>query len=1194
MSTTDHQRRWWKIDPRAPVDRRPPIDDATGFLLDDAGDAKTLTEFADVPCLVLLGDPGSGKTTAVYDASRALDAAHVKACVRPLGAINGTGELSAALREALDVARGGVEYHLFLDGLDELIGSIKRLSEKLIDGLRDLDALKYLRLRVVCRGAALPEKLPELLRNLYGKERVEVYTLLPLRRGDVERIVREAKRADADELLARLAVPPLAPLASRPLTLELLVKHAGPLQGATTAYEVLDEAIPSLVAEPNPERPGSTEETLDQRRILACALAVVSLLGGSPHVHPGNGVTAPPHDAITARDLDGFATKEELDALVRSAPLFEGTRFPHRAIVEHLAAELMARAPTEDALARLFLPETASSRVVPQLRGVTVLLAARRRFFEALLARDPITLLDVDTAFLDDDQRRRLLDAALAQGEALNVVGWWYDVGARLARLSHPEIAAQLHGWIVDARATEYARAVAISTASHLASTSRGDIATRLKDFALDANNPLYLRVQAARGVRKLDDADAIRALRPLLADVGAAPRDEDEAMQRDDLVGVALDALWPRYVDAATMFAALKPPRRDHYFGAHMTFAAIILPKQLTADVPLFAASDVVPHALRWCAESFDRRVFWPPDELIAASLGLAVRRLDEADVADALSEYLLASARKDRDPDVPIAKALAEMADDQRERRRWKLLDLIVPLCDRSDDGTALYFSMAKLVRADDARALLDRAKRAATPIEERAWVELTVQSQRASDAWELDVAERLLAYQDESESLAREALSWLWTAQSLDDDHVRWQRKNARERLLSERMKREGEAKRKTWIDELWASAISGDLDAFWRLVYWINTRIRSDGLAEHWSQLPVVDSDDWKARTELDQRSLLVAASEYLRRQEVDASAWSGGQNVPWSVIAGRHAFVMLASRDTTLLDALEASVWKKWLPALLVRWMPIEAPSETSEALLQRAYAAAPTEFRALVSKLLQAEPGGDPSVMDVAIPVLDAPLLDVVCAFARREDLSRSTFQQMLRGIATRDESAAERLALDVLERDWSATGEAAQRAVAAAGWLLAQRPEASWSALRARFVAKPALGMEAVQATDHLHGHERSPSFERASSLTEFYAWAQRALGAVSRDAYPPAPRLAPHDTLQWLLPSVLDRLIGFGTREALDEIERLRRELPDDERVRRSLPIARERYLENTWRGWPVRELVESFCVSRPGRTA
>lgn len=1100
---------------------------------------------------MLLGDPGSGKTTAVYEASRALDAAHVKTCVRSLGAIDGPGELSAALGEALAVARGGVVYHLFLDGLDEVVTSVKRLSERLVDGLRDLDALKHLRLRVVCRGAALPEKLPELLANVYGRDRVEVYTLLPLRRGDVERVVREAKRADADAFLARLTVPPLAPLASRPLTLGMLLDHAGALRGATTAYEVIDSAVASLVAEPNPERPGGSGETLDRRRELACTLAMVSLLAGRPRVHIHNGVNAPPHDAITARDLDGFATRDEVAALVQSAPLFEDTRFIHRAIVEHLAAELMARAPTDEALARLFPRESTSSRVVPQLRGLATQLAARRRFFEPLFSRDPITLLDVDTAYLDHAQRRRLLNAVLARGEELNVVGWWYDVGAHLAGLSHPEIAAQLHGWITDDTATKYAREVAISTASHLAPDSRGGIATRLKDFALDANNLLSLRVQAARGVRKLDEADAIRALQPLLADDGVAPRDEDEAVSRDNLVGVALDALWPRFVDAATMFAALKPPRRDHYFGAHRIFSTIDLPKRLAEDRSI-AASEVAPSALRWCAESFGRRVFWPPDELIAASIGLAVRCIDEANVADALAEYLLASARKDRDPDVPIAKALAAMPDAQRERRRWELLDLIVPRCDRSEDGNALYFSMAKLVRADDAVAMLDRAKRSATPEAESRWVELAEQTQRARDAWDLSVTERVLPY-------------------------------NARL----------DEAQRKASIDELCANAIGGDLDAFWQLVYGINTRIRSDGHPEPWRQLPIVDSDDWKARSDFEQRSLLAVAGEYLVRQAIDATSWLRGQNVPWSAVAGRHVFVMLASIDETRLSALDASVWRKWLPALLVPRMPVEAPPDTSESLLRRAYAAAPTEYRALVSTMLASEPGGNPRAMDVAVPVLDAPFVNAVCAFAHRDDLSRSTFQQVLRGIAMRDESAAERVALGVLARDWNATTNDSERAVAAAGWLLAQRPEASWRELRAHFEARSALGLEAVQATDHLPGHDRIPAFERASSLAEFYVWCQRALVSVPRDTYPPAPRLAPHDSLQWMLPSVLDRLTDLGTREALDALEQLRRELPDDERVRRSLPIARERYLESAWRGWPVRELVTSFCVSRRGGT-
>lgn len=1188
MNPTELQRWWWKVDERA----RSPIDEELGLLADDVADAKTLEALADVPCLVLLGDPGSGKTTAVSAACRALGAASVKARVRALGAMEHADDLRDAIRDALTVARGGHAYHLYLDGLDELVTSIRRLSEKLVDELHDLDALRNLRLRIVCRGAALPDKLPEMLANVYGRERVAVYTLLPLRRVDVERVVRDRRSEVADELLPALTRLPLAPLAARPLTLKLLLDQAGEVRAATTAYEVIDGAVPSLVAEPNLARPGGTSKSLPRRRELACALALVSLLAGRPRIHVNDGAGPTPIDAITMRDLDGFATPEEVSEFVRSAPLFDEGSFFHRSIVEHLAAEGLARAvPNESPIAKLFLPGGVSARVVPQVRGLAAQLAARRRFFDELLPRDPLTLLDVDPSFVDDTQRARLIDAVLARGEDLGALGRWSEVGEHLARFSHPAVAAQLQRWFSNTRETDDARAISLSFASHLPPQHRATIAASLAAFAVDAAQPLYLRVQATRAVRRLDDAGAIRALLPLLAQDAASPRatDQDEAMQRDDLVGVALEALWPHWIDAATMFAALKPPRREHYFGAHQYFASITLPKLLTTRTFNGAAGDVAVHALRWCTESFEDHIFWPPDELVAAALALTVTLLPDAVVSPALFDYIAASSREHKRPGEQLVRALATVPIGKREARRWDLLDLVVPRCETTDEGAAICFEMLHLLSADDAHKLLDRVERTPSSEGARIWAELASRVLNETPTPDVSVVERVYGYIDAPESLARASLSWLWTAVSLDDPHVQRRRKQAQEALQSERLRQEREAQRAAWISELVTKAIGGDLDAFWQLIPWSHSRISPDGLTERLAPGPIIDSDDWKGRSKFEHRALLVAASEYIRRQTVDAVDGFGGNSVPWSALAGRQAFVMLASCDEERFAAIEASSWRRWLPALLAPWVRLEVPERVLDVILQRLYAAAPSEYRRLVGRLLQALPGGDPSALEVALPVLDGPFLDDLVAFAHREDVSRSTFQQLLRGVATHSESAAERLALDVLARDWEALDESAARAAVAAAWLLATRPEAAWRELRARFEGRPDRGMEVVQATDHLRGHHRSPDFAGATTLAEFYAWGRQALVLVPRDAYPKPPRVAPHDTLAWMLPSVLDRLVGLGTVEGLAALGGLRRQLPDDARMPLALVDARERYLENMWRGWPVRELIETFCQPR-----
>ncbi len=1160
-------RWWWKVDDRHP----PPIDPDTGFFVEArntqppiAPRAMTLAALADRPCLVLLGEAGSGKSTEVEVAQEALRGDGQCVQWRPLGAIEGSSELREQLREALGVARQAKVVHLFLDALDEAVTSVARIAEVIGDVLGgDLDALRFLRLRILCRSAALPPTLVKRLRERYGSDGVEQYTLLPLRAEDVTTALRASF---TEPQLERFLCVPLAPLAARPLTLGLLA-GSQPLDKATTAYEVFCDAMPTLL--PDHERGANDRTTLLRRQFLARSMAVASLLGGKPQVPVSSG-WSPSRSALATEDFAAIAPPEEIVALVRSAALFVDRHFAHRSYTEHLAAEqLTQHHDTTAVLDLLFLPNQPGSRVVPQLRGLAVLLAARRRFFLPLLVRDSVTLLDVDPHFVNDEERACLIDAVLSRSSALVTLGGSASVAERLAAFSHQGIAPQLLRCITRQDTTKRVRTIAIRVASRLRCEG---IAASLATIALDRDQPMQVRIAAAGAVGKFGDRGAVRSLRPLL--------DEQEGTEdQDDLRGLALQALWPHELSPVELFLSLSVPRHTEFSGGeYHTFVEFVLPGSLQRNA--------VPAALGWCAANLNLQTDWPPDELVRAILKLAVDSLDDPMVLQSLAEWFVAMIGSHQHPAELLREALKASAETHRDRLRWTLLSLFVPRCCQPPQGQMFSYYLEPLIVPNDAIALLDRARGAPTEDEARLWIELAVRTQQARESWELAVTERLLTYFEAPDSPERKAMSWIWEPWMLDEERVRLQRERVQRRHRSEQKRHEAEERRRTMLEQYRSAACGGDLDGFWQWVVWTRTKVTNNGRISVGRTPPIATSPAWMALSASEQRAMLDTADEYLRRWSLDTD-WFGGNTVPWSALAGRHALVLLATLDPKRLDALDAGVWRRWTPALLSpEWTTEEAPRALSEPLLQRAYAADGAAYRALAMTLLRAASGGVLE-MDIVTPVIDNDFINLLDEFAHGPELAATAFSEVLRAIAKHDEDRAWSLASTVIVRDWDDTSEHAERGVRAAAWLLRTRPETAWPTLVPYFARRPERGAEAVlKASVRGETMRWSPGFTEASSFVSFYVWGQQTLGTDAEPRHDEPYVVTPRQNLRWTLEEVRQRLTALGTEEALAALKDLQTRFPADAYLPRALELAQERLLENTWRGHSPRELVAIFC--------
>jgi hypothetical protein len=282
--------RFW-IPPNEPLDLGdagflPDPDEIFGRASNPA--AVSSSQLPDVGCLILLGEPGLGKTTALSEHGAELRERVAEGADRVLSVdLGATGQERVLWRRIFEApdyecwVTGDGILHLLLDSLDEARIRIETVADLLIDGFEDAP-LDRLRLRVACRSADRHRRLEDTLRERFGHERFDVFELVSLRRRDVGLIAEDAG-VDAETFIPEVIRRNLQPLANRPLTLRLLLAAAATAEGLPESItEVYRRGCRLLAGEPDEDRRSEAFGRLDAGRRVAIAsrIAAATVLTG--------------------------------------------------------------------------------------------------------------------------------------------------------------------------------------------------------------------------------------------------------------------------------------------------------------------------------------------------------------------------------------------------------------------------------------------------------------------------------------------------------------------------------------------------------------------------------------------------------------------------------------------------------------------------------------------------------------------------------------------------------------------------------------------------------------------------------------------------------------------------------------------------------------------------------------------------
>ena len=527
--------------------------------------SRSLREFRSAPAYVLLGDPGSGKSTEFKSEQRVL------------------GE-AALLITARDFIALDVDSHpewrgktLFIDGLDEVRAGSQNARTPFEEVRRRLDRLGRPHFRISCRDADwLGDNDRRHLEAVSPTSHVKTLRLDPLTDSNIrDLLTAHSGIDDAQDFITKAREQGLEGLLFNPQSLELLanavVQDGGWPQGR---LETFDKACRQMAAEKNEEHRWA-RTTLPAESILESAghLCAVQLISGTI----GYTLNDVIDDDYISLDRDSpLSIRDSRGAL--STRLFKGEgqgRYTpvHRHISEFLGARHLAALISRGLSVRRVVSLIAGEDgvVVTELRGLSAWLAAiSTKARSYLIDTDPVGVgLYGDIRGFSTDEKRTLLRSLSREAAKL---GYAERSSSAFGPLASSDMESTLREVLTDQRRDVDHQSTVVFLLHVLQhGNPLPDLSQTLLDIVRDDSWWPWVSASALDAFicNSTEGLDTTSKLNELLRDIhaGRVPDPDNE------LLGTLLIRLYPEEVEPSQVWDYLAAGARSELVGRYVVF---------------------------------------------------------------------------------------------------------------------------------------------------------------------------------------------------------------------------------------------------------------------------------------------------------------------------------------------------------------------------------------------------------------------------------------------------------------------------------------------------------------------------------------------------------------------------------------------------------------------------------------------
>lgn len=882
----------------------------------------SLDDLADIPVIILLGEPGIGKTSEItdyFERARQTNNEHIW----ELQEYPPT-DFNQFFNQLQSQIQSGEQRTLvvFIDAFDESQHSPVNLGRNLVAALKATPMLlDKLYLRVACRTADWSEDTTSRLKSLFGQGNVLTIELDALGQQEVVQAAK-AHEINVYKFLELIEQNALATLTLKPITLIDLLRQYKTSDGVLppTRNALYEKMCRQLCEEHNQyhdENDRRGNFTVDELFTESARLATIMLTTRRLAIWIPSSTKDIPDGSVAIGDLHHGTSAE--DRLTRAAlhTGFFSSRGPNQLGWAHLSyAEYLAAFYMQN---NLSLPQIKSllvhpndNKIIPQLREVAAWLTTMNPVLLQFIADfDPETLFQSDLIVEDTNAREQLTSIFLDLYHREILIDS-YNSHARYRRFMHPRLSEQLTNFVRDNSRNDTSRYVAISI---IHACELRDSADNLVDLALNSNLDFQLQVHSAYVIARIGSSAARLALKPLV--LGDA-RDIN-----DELKGAGLIATWPEHLTTPELFKALTPRKRENFGGNYHMF----LRKEILDDVAL----KDLPLALNWAADFIENNtdIHHDIDYIIQEIIDEIVYRswsnFDTSGVCEALGKLILAKIAHyhplfgtDRSKlEGHHQSVVDELVRDEAKRHR--LLIEVINLINKSDFSYHALNYRIPLLLDTDIVWLLSLLEEVNGPISKDALLDLIGVVFRRWDPNHMSI----MAQEIEHNEFLREKFGkWFYVAlnstyaDELRQAHEREQERTAKYQAMdNDRQNQLIEPPPLIRLEEVLIQCEQGEIKEWWQTNIWLaaNEYGRYRDEYDNIRQMPI-----WEQIDQITKERIISLGIQFILNASPETEKWLG-KYVFWrpALAAYRMIFLLFDAGAKIPVDVLE-----KWTPAII--------------------------------------------------------------------------------------------------------------------------------------------------------------------------------------------------------------------------------------------------------------------------------
>ncbi len=1159
----------------------------------------------DIGCLILLGEPGIGKSTEIkklYDTTRKDKSVDHSLWIDLKNVPNIEFFRDELIKDPCyqNWANNGKPLFLFLDSLDESIPpiSIRRFMNYFYHLLsKNRYKIPNLYLRISCRTVLWPSYLESKLTVLWGKKACKKYELCPLTKRDVKSALGSQK-IDKDKFLSEVRNKDVAGLAGKPLTLKFLMDAYGrDDQLPERKGEIYSRGCELLIQEWDlSKRSGATKPTLTLLQKIAVAerIAVATLIGGKPTIVlntsskllEGEIDIAELHGTEIIDDvpipIGDEQIREVLNTGLFSSRGNEKVGWAHQTYGEFLAAQYIARHKLGWRQTRSFLfydlMKTGVFRVVPQLYEVSAWLASLdSTFFDNAVLLDPEFLLLSDINVITDPQKKVLVEQLLTRLDQGKLFDRWETFNAiNYKKMNHPDIAKQLEPYIKDATKGIVVRRVAMEIASACSVTVLERLIVKI---AFDENENLSIRVQAVLAIANMGCSKSQQSLKRLV-DSGFQNDPEDE------LKGVVLQTLWPKYISAQKLFRLVTPSKNHSFLGRYHNF--------LSGELASSLCSESVNIGLEWIESNAInvRDLEYSLKKLSDAIMTKAWENISSPEVLEKFAhvahgrlkefEEIISERAVNKDVATKFQKAL-----ESQDKNRRNLIKRIAQLVEEENsspnkkDNVLLHHREIRLVLSKDTPWLIKWLSEEGNKNIQKIIAEIIAKIFDTRDTQQID----LIYNARKKNSLLRGETNYWFEPMDLSSETTKNQRKQwIKEQSWQTRQEKNEREETLKYITpekiiELLVKSETENLDFWWRLN---NALCVTD---EGFYEADFKELRGWKLVGEDIHKRIIECGKKFLAEKNSDPDKWLGQNKLYFPALAGYREIKELYSQQDEFLEKQGADFWKRW--ASITLGFPLVSNEPDNGKIIALAYKHAPDEIISTLDVLIddEAERYNGLLINDLLEDCLDDRMRKFLLDKAQLEGFSSKAAGEILRFLLNHNDKSAKEYVKSKIQIPLPEDEEEKEEVLSAAASLLQNADQADWKFLWDLILKDNEFGRSLVIKAhgSPLRGSGVLQSISE-SQLADLYIWLSEEFSSEEYSRPKGVHTVTPQISIGDWGNSVIKVLMNKGTSEACKQIKKVAAKLPQCKWIKQyTLVEAQKIALQKSWQPSDVSQIFK-----------